>query len=175
MSGIEERIRDVLEGGRGSVAAQVEEIAGLFQQSRKEERAHAARVVMEWRGPPSRQGMSRAVLEDGRDSPQDPELARQFAAVDGFAALMKARLLENREKGDWGGDRQDFLLARLLEEAGELARAVRAAHSGEAAGRWPDLASAAQAVSAAIAEEAADASNFAMMVADVCSANRSAG
>lgn len=143
-----------------------------FAAATAEERVRCATVVQRWKGPPTKTGMIRAITEperaadaDGR-SGYDPTLARQAATVDLFAAEMKARLVENRAKGDWRGADVPYLLIRMLEEAGELVKAVRVALEGRPAGRWPDMAGAVAEVKAGIVREAADTGNLAMMVAD---------
>ena len=72
-----------------------------------------------------------------------------------FAKLMEARLDKTRHTGNrniWFKDSAEDLLARVFEEAGELNDALTAE----------------QRTAQAIALEAADVANLAMMVADVC-------
>lgn len=71
-------------------------------------------------------------------------------AVNDFAKDMKRKLIENKHKGHWGQDQPEELFRRLLEEAGELIEAVikNAPYS-------------------AVAAEAADVGNIAMMIADI--------
>ena len=83
-----------------------------------------------------------------------------------FAALMQTKLNENQDKGGWKGvdfspfgegrgqvwrEKNDYLLRRLDEEIAELKAAVYAFDASPLA----------------IAREAADVANFAMMLADV--------
>lgn len=151
-------------------------LAEAFAAAVGEERVRCATVVQRWKGPPSKSGMIRAITEPGRGADTDeqagydPTLARQAATVDLFAAEMKARLLENRAKGDWRGADVSYLLVRMFEEAGELVGAVRVAVEGRPAGQWPDLPGAVAEVKARIVREAADTGNLAMMVADTLGA-----
>ena len=68
-----------------------------------------------------------------------------------FADAMEARLRANDFKGGWDALTPDWLMARIVQEAGELALSVAGEMGGEA-----------------VLYEAADVANFAMMVADVC-------
>ncbi len=146
-------------------------MTALLSAAVAEERVRCATVVQRWKGPPSKTAMVRALVEGGEPGDEaagyDPVLARQAATVDAFAAEMKARILENRAKGDWRGVDVLYLIARLLQENGELVGAVRVALEGAPAGRWPDLPGAVAEVRGKIRREAADAANLAMMVADV--------
>ncbi|KFC64011.1 hypothetical protein FG93_05521 [Bosea sp. LC85] len=79
-----------------------------------------------------------------------------------FALLMERELRANDHKSGWKGDCPDTLAERVEEEAEELRRASidwmgHVAHSERP-------------LSEAVAEEAADVANMAMMVADVCNA-----
>lgn len=78
-----------------------------------------------------------------------------------FARLMETVLRQNDHKGGWKECEPDWLANRVLEEAAELKEAADAGaiHSP------PD-----KDEQEAIAREAADVANFAMMIADVCSA-----
>lgn len=85
-----------------------------------------------------------------------------------FAEIMDRKLSANAHKGHWGGCRPEWLLARLLEEAGELAAcllkrddALRMLQISERGALNPDYAK-------TIAREAADVANFALMIADLC-------
>lgn len=80
----------------------------------------------------------------------EPQTITVVAPVAWFALQMQAKLEANAHKGTWMHDHPLELLARLQEEAGELAAAVL---SGKG-----------------ITGEAADVGNFAMMVATVCEA-----
>jgi len=73
-----------------------------------------------------------------------PELSR-------FAEIMERKLKANDHRGGWRTCDPLFLLARLLEEAGELAGAVCSPAYDRRL----------------IQKEAADVANFAMMIADV--------
>lgn len=79
--------------------------------------------------------------------------------VAAFALLMEARLRANDHKPGWKNHSPDALYARLLEEAGELHRAILA-HAFDAGPEQSD----------GVGYEAADVANFAMMIADVCGA-----
>jgi NTP pyrophosphatase (non-canonical NTP hydrolase) len=65
-----------------------------------------------------------------------------------FVDVMLEKLDENRHKDHWSGMSQKWLLNRLRQETGELSRAIKRGNATE------------------IAREAADVSNFAMMIAD---------
>ena len=69
--------------------------------------------------------------------------------VKAFAVLMEAQLRKNDHKGGWKGCSVDYLVKKLLEELAELYAAVYSS------------------VKVAIAPEAADLANFAMMLCDV--------
>lgn len=78
-----------------------------------------------------------------------------------FAREMEKKLAANRHKGDregWINDTAVSLLRRLRQETAELADTLRRRRE------WNDGGS------AAVAGEAADVANFAMMIADVCGA-----
>ena len=66
-----------------------------------------------------------------------------------FADAMEARLRANDHKGGWQRCSIDWLLARLIQEAGELAEEVIA-----------------EITEKGVLYEAADVANFAMMIAD---------
>lgn len=66
-----------------------------------------------------------------------------------FADAMEARLRANDHKGGWQQCSVDWLLARLIQEAGELAEEVVAEIAEQG-----------------VLYEAADVANFAMMIAD---------
>lgn len=85
-----------------------------------------------------------------------------------FAEIMEQQLAANDHKGHWGGCRPEWLLARLTEEAGELAQAllqrddaIRLMNTAQRGTLNPKHAE-------RIAKEAADVANFALMIADVC-------
>lgn len=63
---------------------------------------------------------------------------------------------ENVAKGHWGNDTVVHLLARLVEEVGELMAACSDWYNPSMKSDTPDK----------ITEEAADVANFAMMIAD---------
>ena len=72
-----------------------------------------------------------------------------------FAAVMEEKLIANDHKGGWGECSLDWLLNRLRQETGELAREVevlKATLDPKAVER--------------VLREAADVANFAMMVSD---------
>lgn len=73
-----------------------------------------------------------------------------------FALAMEERLRSNDVKGGWDYLDATLLLARLLEEAGELARELR--HIEQVS---PTPEEAMQ-----VRKEAADVANYAMMIAD---------
>lgn len=77
--------------------------------------------------------------------------------VRAFADLMEAQLRANDHKGGWENEDPLDLMDRLYEEAQELFDELPAA---TATTDW----------SARVGREAADVSNFAMMIADVCGA-----
>ena len=79
--------------------------------------------------------------------------------VDWFAKEMKAKLYANIHKGGWKKERKDVLVARMFEEASELAREMAT----------PIL------DPQEIASEAADVANFAMFIADAARAARLKG
>lgn len=133
-----------------------------------EERVRCATVVQRWRGPPSKTGMVRAIVEGGEPGDPaagyDPILARQAATVDRFAAEIRARIVENRAKGDWAQAPPLWLFARALQEIGELVAAMRVTmESGT-------MLASADEVRATVRREAADAAAVLMMVADVLGA-----
>lgn len=73
-------------------------------------------------------------------------------AVRWFVRAMREKLRKNAHKGGWRQDHPLVLLARLIEESGELA-ALLGQHPDE----WDFQ---------KITEEAADVANFAMMIQD---------
>lgn len=86
-------------------------------------------------------------------------MSRWRPEVMAFADLMEAQLRANDHKGGWKGCDPHWLHDRLLEEAAEL----------QDAGRWKSDGLGVQGCYArAVAREAADVANFAMMIADVC-------
>jgi NTP pyrophosphatase (non-canonical NTP hydrolase) len=76
--------------------------------------------------------------------------------VQRFAVLMERKLRDNDHKAGWHGDAAVELLARLVEESGELASFL-VNHRGLPMSAWRQR----------VAAEAADVANFAMMIADV--------
>ena len=88
-----------------------------------------------------------------------PKIARELShavEVERFAKLMKLKLAVNSHKGGWQDCDPEYLYYRLVEEVGELGRAIFGTRGG------------------VIAHEAADVANFAMMIEDVMR-RRSAG
>jgi NTP pyrophosphatase (non-canonical NTP hydrolase) len=80
-----------------------------------------------------------------------PEIQQRWRPeVIAFADAMEAKLRANDYKGGWESLTPDWLVARMLQEMGELALAV----AGEIGG-------------GEVLYEAADVANFAMMIADV--------
>lgn len=75
-----------------------------------------------------------------------------------FADAMEAQLAANDHKGGWRGISPAWLLTRLVQELGELRRAVTKYEL------YPGH-------RAAVVREAADVANFAMMIADVVQAD----
>lgn len=74
--------------------------------------------------------------------------------VQAFARLVETQLRVNDHKGGWSGCSPEWLVAKLAEELGEVARyVVRRADRGHAAD---------------VARECADIAAVAMMLADVC-------
>lgn len=74
--------------------------------------------------------------------------------VQAFARLVETQLRANDHKGGWSGCSPEWLVAKLSEELGEVARyVVRRADRGHAA---------------EVAKECADIAAVAMMLADVC-------
>ena len=71
-----------------------------------------------------------------------------------FAELMERELRANDHKGGWSDDAPNALLARLIEETGEMARAM--------------------VIGGDVAKEAADVANFAMMLSENCSSQEAA-
>lgn len=84
-------------------------------------------------------------------------------AVREFADRMEAKLRANDHKPDWRQQRFSYLLARLGQEVAELEEALRAVAEASAANRT--LAET-FGLCEAVADEAADVANFAMMIAD---------
>lgn len=66
-----------------------------------------------------------------------------------FAKLMERILKENDYKGSWQDEPMHYLTSRLVEEVGELLRAISEGHEDKV-----------------VAKEAADVANFAMMIED---------
>ena len=66
-----------------------------------------------------------------------------------FAAAIQRELDNNRHKGGWHGCQISWLRKRLKQELGELERAVKSKQPADV-----------------VLSEAADAANFAMMIAD---------
>lgn len=81
--------------------------------------------------------------------------------VRAFACLMEERLRANDHKYGWKGMPPLSLYLRLQEESAELLRAVLNATAELKSERGPRR---------AVAHEAGDLANFAMMIADVCGA-----
>lgn len=80
------------------------------------------------------------------------EVARELSRaveVERFAKLMKLKLAVNSHKGGWQDCDPEYLYYRLVEEVGELGRAIFGTRGGD------------------IGCEAADVANFAMMIEDV--------
>lgn len=73
----------------------------------------------------------------------------EVGAVNMFGRDMIARLEQHVCKGGWHGESEEGLFTRLIEEVGELAEAVR------------------EGPSSAVANEAVDVANFAMMMVDL--------
>lgn len=86
-------------------------------------------------------------------------VSRWRPEVEAFADLMEAQLRANDHKGGWKACDPHWLHDRLLEEAAEL----------QDAGQWKTDGGPSQGgYGRAVAREAADVANFAMMIADVC-------
>ena len=68
-----------------------------------------------------------------------------------FAGLMEKQLLDNAHKGTWDNIDPLWLYAKLVEEVGELSRAIRDSSH----------------IPSMIVHEAVDVANMAMMIADV--------
>jgi NTP pyrophosphatase (non-canonical NTP hydrolase) len=76
-------------------------------------------------------------------------LERQFAAIDLFAAVMKQKIRENVDKGDWIDESYNNLFNKLEGELNELHSSVALNHSPMN-----------------VVRECADVANYVMMIAD---------
>lgn len=88
--------------------------------------------------------------------------------VETFAEIMDAKLTANAHKGHWGGCAPEWLLVRLQEECGELARKVLERKDALTLMDISQRGTLNTKHAEQIAREAADVANFALMVADVC-------
>ena len=85
---------------------------------------------------------------------------KQWPTVDVFAAEMKRQLGANAHKGGWLGCEPNWLASELQMHMSRLMRAVNSCPRPPAPAEKR----------AAIADDAADVANFAMMIADVMGA-----
>lgn len=100
--------------------------------------------------------------------------------VRAFALLMEAKLRANDHKGGWKGDTTAALMQRLAEEVAELGDAAAFGktpawgYDGSNRGERRTLEQYVAGIRSEIGREAADVANFAMMIADVCGALKTA-
>ncbi len=88
------------------------------------------------------------------------------AEVMAFARLMEATLQANEHKGHWDKCDPRWLLAKLMEEVGELAQVVVSMHLSDGSRRSLTNEGINTAVRIGV-REASDVGNLAMMLADV--------
>lgn len=81
--------------------------------------------------------------------PELPQRIQLIKAVDAFSGAMLAKLEKNADKGHWGDATIATLFYRLIEEVGELSKAIERGEGRDA-----------------VRNEAVDVANFAMMIHD---------
>jgi len=101
--------------------------------------------------------VSRNVTLSGSKLAPDSTCVLVCPSIVAFSQEMEKRLVENNFKGGWKESSPTWLLARLIQEAGELSNAIV----------WNDP--------DASVREAADVANFAMMIAERMKALYAAG
>lgn len=95
---------------------------------------------------------------EGTDLPRN-----ENQTLGAFVKLMRRKLAANAHKGGWENETTTRLMDRLMDEKGELERAIyRLQHCGDV----PEMEK--KVLREQVALEAADVANFALFLADVC-------